>query len=106
MARRIIWSKESLENKYSIFEYWNTVTGNKKYSIKLDELFNISVELLSIYPKIGRKSDHKDIRVKVVKKYLIIYEIFDTQIGILTIWDSQQNPKDLERLIQTYNSNN
>jgi len=105
MARRIIWSKESLENKHSIFRYWNTVTGNKKYSITLDRLFNNSVELISVYPKLGRKSDHKNIRVKVVKNYLIIYEIFDTQIGILTIWDSQQNPKDLERLIQTYNLN-
>ncbi|WP_370591075.1 type II toxin-antitoxin system RelE/ParE family toxin [Salegentibacter sp. BLCTC] len=41
----------------------------------------------------GKPTDSKNVRIKVVRDYLLIYEIKKNQIFILTIWDSRQNPK-------------
>jgi toxin YoeB len=52
------------------------------------------------YPKIGKETDKAHVRVKVVRDYLIIYEEAPSQIEILTIWDSRQDPDQLDVMLE------
>jgi toxin YoeB len=58
------------------------------------------VKIISDFPHVGRQTDQANIRVKIVKDYLMIYEVSHTQITILTIWDSRQNPEALSKSLQ------
>lgn len=94
MARQIIWSRRAHNDRIKILEYWNQRNKSTEYSKKLNRLFIEAVKLISIYPKIGKQTDDKTARIKVVKDYLIIYEINkNDQLVILTIWDSRQDPE-------------
>lgn len=88
MARRIILSKIAREERRQILEYWNERNQSKTYSKKLNKQFSEALKLIASYPEIGRKTDDKSARVKIVSNYLIIYEIRENNIYVLTFWDS------------------
>jgi len=52
------------------------------------------------YPLIGKSTYKKNVRLKVLKEYLIIYEVMTKEILVLTIWDCRQNPEDLSRIVK------
>lgn len=91
MAKKIIWSLKSQIDRKNILLYWNQRNKSNRYSIKLNKLFKQASKLISKYPKIGRLTDQKNIRIKIVRDYLIIYEEHETEVHILTIWDSRQD---------------
>lgn len=66
------------------------------YSIKLNKLFTDPIKIVSKYPGIGKLTDKENIRIKIVRDYLIIYEDLETEIHILTIWDSRRDSENLE----------
>jgi len=49
---------------------------------------------------IGKLSDKENVRVKVLRDYLIIYEITSKEIIVLTLWDCRQNPENLRRILE------
>jgi addiction module RelE/StbE family toxin len=100
MAKQIIWSLRAQNDRKEIFEYWNNRNKSTTYSKKLNRLIKNSLQLISKYPLIGKKTDKENIRVKILKDYLIIYEVTEKQIIVLTIWDCRKNPEDLERLLK------
>lgn len=101
MAKQIIWSKRSQTDRKEIFRYWNKRNNSNYYSKKLNELFKQAVRLIAEYPEIGKPTDDKNVRIKIVKDYLIIYEIDEKDhLLILTIWDARQNPKRLEKILR------
>jgi predicted nucleotide-binding protein (sugar kinase/HSP70/actin superfamily) len=59
---------------------------------KLNSLFKDVVKIISNYPQIGNATDDQKVRIKVVKDYLIVYEEKETQLLILTVWGTQQDP--------------
>ena len=61
--------------------------------------FNRAVELASEYPLLGRKSEFENIRIKVIRDYLLVYEIANDDLLVLMIWDSRQSADDLVRLL-------
>jgi plasmid stabilization system protein ParE len=63
-------------------------------------LFIEAVELLSIHPQLGRKSTEKEVRIKVVKDYLILYEYSETELRVMTIFDSRQDPEKLKKRLK------
>jgi len=63
-------------------------------------LFKEAVKLIANYPEIGKPTDNGDARIKVVRDYLIIYEITNQQIIILAIWDNRQNPQKLKKALR------
>lgn len=77
-------------------QYWNKRNKSTRYSIKLNKLFKEAVKLISDYPRIGKLTDRENIRIKIVKDYLIIYEDLEDEIHSLTIWDSRRDPLNLE----------
>ena len=100
MDRKIIWSRRSQNDRIEIFKYWNKHNKSIAYSKKLNELFKEAIRLIGEYPQIGRLTNDKKARIKIVRDYLIIYEIdAQEQLLILTIWDSRQDPEKLRSVL-------
>ncbi len=47
------------------------------------------------HPTIGRLMGRDDVRLSVVRDYLIVYQEMLDEIIIISIWDSRQNPEKL-----------
>jgi toxin YoeB len=94
--KQIKWTLKAIHDKIDILQYWIERNKSKTYSIKLDKLFDKLINSLSIHPDQGKKSDFKDIPIKIVRHYLIIYRNNDEFIEIIRIWDARRNPKDLK----------
>ena len=96
MAKKIVWSKKALNDRQQILSYWRNRNHSDRYSIKLDQLFKEAIRIISEFPRIGKRTDVKDVRIKIVRDYFIIYEEAESEIRILTIWSSHQNPDYLD----------
>lgn len=94
MVRQIIWTERAQKERKEIFTFWNTHNKSSLYSRKLNELIKESLKLICKHPFIGKPTNEEHVRVKILKAYLIIYEIAPKEIVVLSIWDSRQNPKD------------
>lgn len=100
MAKQVIWSNRAQEDRRNILSYRLKRNGSNTYSKKLDYLFKEAIRLVKIFPQIGKPTDKENIRVKIVKSYLIVYEDTAATIYILAIWDSRQDPERLAGLLQ------
>jgi toxin YoeB len=100
MAKQIIWSLRAQKDKKEIFKYWAERNKSHRYSQKLNQLFKEAIQLLREHPYIGRSTDDNSIRIKIVKDYLLIYEVTETSINILSIWDGRQDPSKLEDILK------
>jgi plasmid stabilization system protein ParE len=94
VAKRIIWAKSAVADRFSILDYWNQVTGSKSYSAYLDSKFRKIVQLLARFPHMGKTLDQRNERVFIIEYYLIVYGITPHSIEILYIWDSRRDPED------------
>jgi toxin YoeB len=100
MVRQIIWTARAQNDRKIIFEYWNNRNKSNLYNRKLNDLIRKSLILIAKYPQIGKRTDKENVTLKVMKDYLIIYEVMPNEIIVLTIWDCRQNPEDLKRIIK------
>ena len=100
MAKQVIWSLRAQNDKKEILDYWRQKNKSNSYSKKLNELFKESIKIILDFPQIGKVTDDTKARIKIVKDYLIIYEETETQIFILTIWDSRQDPDNLKKILR------
>ena len=97
-AREQIKNKETLSDNEAdkeIDEYWREHNHSNTYSIKLNLIIKKAITLIAAHPQIGRRTNVDNVRVKLVREYLIFYEERNKQIFILTIWDSRRNPENL-----------
>lgn len=94
MAKKEIkWTLKAIHDKLNILDYWIERNKSKEYSEKLDKLFDKSLESLSNQPEQGKKTNYKDIRIKIVRHYLIYYLIKEDFIEIIRIWDARRDPE-------------
>lgn len=100
MAKTVIWSRRALDDRKQILAYWRSRNKSNNYSKKLNQPFKEAVKIIAEFPQIGTVTSDKTIRVKIVKDYLIIYEEESTNLYILTIWDSRQNPDTLRKILK------
>ncbi len=100
MAKQVIWSLRAQNDKKEILNYWRQRNKSNTYSKKLNELFKESIRIILDFPQIGKVTDDTKARIKIVRDYLIIYEETETQIFILTIWDSRQDPDKLKKILE------
>lgn len=100
MARRIIWVLQAQKDRKEILTYWKDRNKSANYSRKLDKRFRDALKLTAKYPFIGKPTNKKNIRIKIVSSYFLIYEITSEEIIVLRIWDSRQNPKKIESTIE------
>lgn len=93
MAKKITWTFRAQQDRKEILHYWKKRNQSNTYSKKLNQLFKQAIALVSTHPKIGRSTDIENVRVKLVRNYLIFYEEAADAIFILSIWDSRRNPE-------------
>ena len=96
MAKKIEWTQTSIQDRFRIYHFWIENNKSDSYSKKLEILFNEAAQLISEFPEIGTETDYLDLRVKVVKGYKLFYRHQIDKIQIIRVWDSRQNPSDLE----------
>lgn len=94
MAKCIAWSDKAQLQLNDILVYWDEVTSSPRYSSKLIDIFDEEVTLLAQYPFIGTATDTPNVRKQVVKDYLLFYEVSETHLTVLTIWDGRRNPEE------------
>lgn len=100
MAKQIIWSRLAHNDRLNILDYWIKRNKSVSYSKKLNQIFENTAELISKHPKIGKQTEIQNIRIKIVKGYLLTYRETEQFIEILTIWVSRQDPQIFDRIIK------
>ncbi|MDV3865811.1 addiction module toxin RelE [Elizabethkingia anophelis] len=73
-ARKIIWMQKANIERRDILEYWIDRNKSKKFSIKLNKLIVGTIKQIAENPGIGRKTNLENIRVKIIRDYLLFYE--------------------------------
>jgi toxin YoeB len=92
MVKKIIWTLRAQQDRKEILHYWRRRNQSNTYSKKLNQLFKQAVLLVATHPHIGRPTDIENVRVKLVRDYLIFYQESEENIFVLSIWDSRRNP--------------
>jgi addiction module RelE/StbE family toxin len=80
MAKQIIWSPRAKKELNEILEYWIEHNKSNAYSRKLTKLFKEAAQLIGGHPNMGKLTNDKTARFKIVRDYLIIYEEINNQI--------------------------
>lgn len=96
MAKQIIWSPLARQKRSEILKFWIENNKSTTYSKKLNYLFKEACHLISEHPNIGKPTSDEKVRFKIIRHYLMFYEITEKEIYILTIWDSRQKPDSLK----------
>ncbi len=52
-----------------------------------------TLDLLREYPEMGRNTNQVNVRVKIIRDYLLFYQFDDFTLTILSIWDARRNKK-------------
>lgn len=90
---RIVWSPNALDKLDQIVEYISE--DNLDAALALVEQFDRIVRSLKEHPRSGRVSpvirDDSVRELVVTKRYIIVYELQESQIDILTIRQSRQD---------------
>ena len=73
MAKQIIWTKQAHQDRKEILHYWRINNKSSDYSKKLNLLIKKAILLVAAHPKIGRKTNIENVRIKLVRDYLIFY---------------------------------
>lgn len=94
--RKITWTKKANLERKEILEYWINRNKSKTYSTKLNELIKDTLKSLSENPHIGRKSDFDNVRVKIVRDYLIFYSFDTKELIVLSVWDSRRDEQTIK----------
>ncbi|MFM7430832.1 MAG: type II toxin-antitoxin system RelE/ParE family toxin [Flammeovirgaceae bacterium] len=76
-----------------IIDFYIERNGNTKYSTKVLDRVEKSINLLIAYPELGHLTENKETRVIVKDDFLIFYEVSKHYIEVVSFWDGRQNPK-------------
>ena len=92
--KEIIWSLIAEQELDNIIEYWNSRNQSETYTKSILKNLNTLLNLLSLHPKIGKKSTQRNnVRIKVfMDNFLIIYRSENNSLYILDFWDTRKNP--------------
>ena len=96
MAYKIVWTEKANIERLRILQFWIDNNKSKVFSLKLNKLFISAIRDLSKKPTIGRKTEFENVRVKIVREYLILYEILRQDLVILSVWDGRRDKKTLK----------
>ncbi len=100
MAKKIKWSVQSHKDRKRILQFWIKHNKSKVYSIKLNLLFKHAIQIISKFPKIGKITDIKNVRAKIVRNYYIFYKETKNEIFIISICDAKQDPVNIETKVK------
>ncbi|KAA0990992.1 type II toxin-antitoxin system RelE/ParE family toxin [Dyadobacter aurulentus] len=92
--RTITWARNASIELRSILEFYAERNQSTTYSQWLLREMNYRASLIAHFPKIGRVTDRKDIRIFPFQHYGILYKFSESKIHILSVWDFRRNPDD------------
>ncbi|KUY17132.1 addiction module toxin RelE [Elizabethkingia miricola] len=95
-ARKIIWTQKANLERRDILEYWIDRNKSKKFSIKLNKLIVGTIKQIAENPGIGRKTNLENVRVKIIRDYLLFYEFDENYLKVLTLWDGRRDENSLQ----------
>ena len=96
MAKKIEWTETSIQDRDRMYHFLSDQNKTDSYRKKVEILFNEAAKLISQFPDIGTETDYPDLRVKVVRSYKLFYINDVDRIQIVRVWDSRQNPSEIE----------
>ncbi|PTN08466.1 type II toxin-antitoxin system RelE/ParE family toxin [Mangrovibacterium marinum] len=96
MARQIVWTQQAQNERKQILAYWTSRNRSNLHSKKLSRLFTDALKIIVERPFIGKRTSIENVRIKVVRDYLIFYEITEIHIVVLTIRDCRRNPLNIQ----------
>jgi len=102
MAKRLIWSPVARQIRKEILQYWILRNKSKRYSQKLNILFENSAQQIADSPHSGVSILGNVYRGKLIKDYYILYKIKDDSVEILFIWDTRKDPAGLLKLVKNF----
>jgi len=88
-ARKIIWSVNAQAIKKSIFFYWNNRNKSTTYSERLELIFKETLKRVAIFSNGSLATNNMNVRFVLTGDYYLIFEITDTAIIVLDIWDTR-----------------
>jgi predicted nucleotide-binding protein (sugar kinase/HSP70/actin superfamily) len=91
-TRVIKWTEKAVLTRKSILKYWNNRNKSKVYSTKLNHLFKEGLKIVADFSESAQESSKKDVRLKLVRDYYLVYQITIDSIIVLDVWDTRQNP--------------
>ena len=94
--RKIIWSHSAKTKLFEILDFFTERNKSKKYSVKLYKKFTDALKLLQKHPDLGKKTDIDSVRGIIVGDYILFYESTKDSLFVLVLWDTRQNPNNLE----------
>ena len=94
MAKRLIWSENSIQELNSILSFWNENNQSTSYSSKLLKRILFVLELVCENNYLGKPTSKQNVRLTIIDNFLVYYEIMEEDIFVLTIFDGRRNPKD------------
>lgn len=89
---KVEWSVEARLDLKDILDYYYQRNGNSNYCRKLNLKIQKSVRLISKNPLLGLQTDFPSARAVITGDYQIIYEIINSSILIVMVWDCRRNP--------------
>ncbi|MGB3227724.1 MAG: type II toxin-antitoxin system RelE/ParE family toxin [Saprospiraceae bacterium] len=92
VKKQVIWTETSIKELEIILQFYIQKNKNINFSSWLLGEIEKRIEIISIYPKIGRETDFSVLRILPFNNYGIIYKETDENIFIESIWDFRQNP--------------
>ena len=96
MVKQVIWSSNARHELFEILEFWKEHNHSDTYSINLYQKIQINLKYISENNYIGRATDIESVRVMVISNYLLFYQISETSIEILSLFDSRRNPDNIK----------
>ena len=91
--RKIVWTNTANLERKDILEYWILRNKSKRFSLRLNYLILQTLEVLRENPTIGRRTNVDNVRIKLIRDYLLLYEFTVSELIILSIWDARRDIK-------------
>lgn len=96
MVKKVVWTRQAQDERQKIFDYWTSHNMSTVYSIKLNALIKKHLSLACKYPQIGRTTSFAEVRLIIIKNYLLFYKNTQNHLVVITIWDSNQDQANLK----------
>ena len=92
MALELVYSYLFVENLEKILLFYDERNDNDRYSQKLLKRIQEALQLLTIMPEMGRMTDFHDVRILLVDRHCIDYQVRGENILIIDIYSSLTDP--------------
>ena len=74
MAYQIVWTEKANIERQHILQFWIEHNKSNVFSLKLNKLIISSIKDIAKRPNIGRKTEFDNVRVKIVREYLVLHQ--------------------------------